>query len=68
MLVSPHGNQPVSTDRPESRNQDGIMMLLGQALNGKVAAALMQKIKAGDMFAKTPEIHRLGVIADKPAK
>lgn len=34
-------------------------------LNGKVAAALMEKIKAGDMFANTPEIHRLGIIADK---
>jgi hypothetical protein len=32
MLVSPHGIQPVSIDRPESRNLDGIMMLLGQAL------------------------------------
>ncbi|TAX63935.1 antibiotic biosynthesis monooxygenase [Rhizobium leguminosarum] len=37
-------------------------------LNGEVAAALMEKIKTGDMFAKTPEIHKLGIIADKPAK
>jgi quinol monooxygenase YgiN len=37
-------------------------------LNGKVAAALMEKVKAGDMFAKTPEIHKLGIIADKLAK
>jgi quinol monooxygenase YgiN len=37
-------------------------------LNGKVAAALMEKIKAGDLFAKTPEIHKLGIIADKLAK
>ncbi|MGX5846937.1 putative quinol monooxygenase [Mesorhizobium sp. PL10] len=37
-------------------------------LNGKVAAGLMEKIKAGDMFAKTPEIQKLGVIADKSAK
>jgi hypothetical protein len=26
-------------------------------LNGKVAAALMEKTKAGDLFAKTPDIH-----------
>jgi quinol monooxygenase YgiN len=32
-------------------------------LNGKVAAALMEK--AGDLFDKTPEIHRLGILADK---
>src|SRR6188472_4464238 len=37
-------------------------------LNGKVAAALMDKIKEGDMFARTPEIHKLGIIADKSAK
>jgi quinol monooxygenase YgiN len=34
-------------------------------LNGKVAGALMEKIKAGDMFAKTPDIHKLGIVADK---
>ena len=28
-------------------------------LNGKVAAALMEKAKTGDLFAKTPEIHNL---------
>ena len=37
-------------------------------LNGKVAAALMEKIKAGDLFDETPEIHKLGVIADKSPK
>jgi len=37
-------------------------------LNGKVAAALMDKIKAGDMFANTPQIHKLGIIADKSPK
>jgi len=36
-------------------------------LNGKVAAALMEKIKAGDLFANTPEIHKLGIIAEKSA-
>jgi len=34
-------------------------------LNGKVAAALMEKVKAGDLFAQTPEIHKLDIIADK---
>src|SRR5689334_24664142 len=34
-------------------------------LQGKVAAALMQKVEAGDLFAKPPQIHKLGVIADK---
>jgi quinol monooxygenase YgiN len=34
-------------------------------LNGKVAAALMAKAKAGDLFARTPDIHKLGIIADK---
>lgn len=37
-------------------------------LNGKVAAALMEKIKAGDLFDNTPEIHKLGIIVDKSAK
>ncbi len=37
-------------------------------LNGKVAAALMEKITGGDMFAKTPEIHKLDIIAHKSAK
>jgi quinol monooxygenase YgiN len=34
-------------------------------LKGKVAAALMAKVKAGDMFAKEPKIHKIGVLADK---
>ena len=33
-------------------------------LNGKVAAALMEKAKAGDLFAKPPEILKLGILAD----
>jgi quinol monooxygenase YgiN len=37
-------------------------------LNGKVAAALMEKAKAGDLFAKTPEIYKLEILADKPPK
>jgi quinol monooxygenase YgiN len=37
-------------------------------LNGKVAAALMEKITAGGMFANKPEIHKLNIIADKPSK
>ena len=35
-------------------------------LNGKVAAALMEK--ADDLFDKTPEIHKLGILADKLPK
>jgi quinol monooxygenase YgiN len=31
-------------------------------LNGKVAAALA---KAGDLFAKTPQIHKIEILADK---
>jgi quinol monooxygenase YgiN len=34
-------------------------------LNGKVAAALMQKSKSGDLFEKTPEIHKIAILADK---
>jgi quinol monooxygenase YgiN len=34
-------------------------------LNGKVAAALMEKVKAGELFAKAPEIHRITILADK---
>jgi quinol monooxygenase YgiN len=34
-------------------------------LNGKVAAALMEKAKSGDLFAKPPEIRKLGILADK---
>jgi quinol monooxygenase YgiN len=37
-------------------------------LNGKVAAALMEKAKAGDLFAKAPEVHKLGILADKLPK
>jgi quinol monooxygenase YgiN len=37
-------------------------------LNGKVAAALMEKAKAGDLFVGTPEIHKLGILADKLPK
>jgi quinol monooxygenase YgiN len=35
-------------------------------LNGKVAAALMEK--AADLFDKPPEIHKLGILADKLPK
>jgi hypothetical protein len=34
-------------------------------LNGKVAAALMERAKAGDLFAQTPEVFKLEIIADK---
>ncbi len=37
-------------------------------LNGKVAAALMEKAKAGDLFAKAPMIHKLEILADKLPK
>jgi quinol monooxygenase YgiN len=37
-------------------------------LNGKVAAALMEKASAGDLFVKTPEIHKLEILADKLPK
>src|SRR5215475_6429310 len=37
-------------------------------LNGRVAAALMEKAKAGDLFAKAPEIHRFEILADKLPK
>jgi quinol monooxygenase YgiN len=37
-------------------------------LNGKVAAALMEKAKAGDLFAKMPDIHKLEILADKLPK
>ena len=36
-------------------------------LNGKVAA-LMEKAKAGDLFAKAPEIYKLEILADKLPK
>ena len=34
-------------------------------LNGKVAAALMEKVKAGELFVKAPEIHKIEILADK---
>ncbi len=34
-------------------------------LNGKVAAALMERASAGDLFAQPPEIIKLKIIADK---
>ncbi|ACI57968.1 quinol monooxygenase YgiN [Rhizobium leguminosarum] len=34
-------------------------------LNGQVAAALMAKAQAGDLFAKMPQIHKLSILADK---
>jgi len=37
-------------------------------LDGKVAAALMEKAKAGDLFDKTPEIHKIEILADKLPK
>ena len=37
-------------------------------LNGKVAAALMEKAKAGELFANTPEIYKLEILADKLPK
>jgi quinol monooxygenase YgiN len=37
-------------------------------LNGKVAAALMEKVRAGDLFANTPQIYRLEILADKLPK
>jgi hypothetical protein len=29
---------------------------------------LMEKVKAGDLFARTPEIHKLDILADKLPK
>ena len=37
-------------------------------LNGKVAEALMARAKAGDLFAKAPEIHKLEILAQKLPK
>ena len=37
-------------------------------LNGNVAAALMEKAKVGDLFAKPPEIYKLEILADKLPK
>jgi quinol monooxygenase YgiN len=39
-----------------------------QHLKGKVAAALTEKAKSGDLFAKPPEIHELEILADKLPK
>lgn len=36
-------------------------------LNGQVAAALMAKVEEGELFAKAPQIHKLSIIAVKPA-
>src|SRR5215469_8242262 len=36
-------------------------------LKGKVAAPLMEKAEAGEWFAKTPEIYKIEIIADKLA-
>jgi hypothetical protein len=38
------------------------------ALYVPLQAALMEKVKAGDLFAKAPEIHKLGILADKLPK
>ena len=37
-------------------------------LNGKVAAALMEKAKSDDLFAKKPEIHKLDILARQASK
>ena len=37
-------------------------------LSGKVAAALMEKVKAGDLFEGTPEIYKIDILADKLPK
>jgi quinol monooxygenase YgiN len=37
-------------------------------LSGKVAAALMEKVKADDLFEGTPEIYKLCTLADKLPK
>jgi quinol monooxygenase YgiN len=34
-------------------------------LRGKIAAALTEKAKAGDLFENTPEIHKIEILADK---
>jgi hypothetical protein len=33
-----------------------------------VAEALMAKVKAGDLFEKTPDIHKMEILADKLPK
>jgi quinol monooxygenase YgiN len=37
-------------------------------LNGKVATALMEKAKSGDLFSKEPQIYKLDILADKVPK
>src|SRR3982074_742327 len=37
-------------------------------LNGKVAAGLVEKAHEGDLFAKTPEIYKLEILAAKLPK
>ena len=34
-------------------------------LSGRVAAALMEKVNAGDLFAKAPDIRKLEILAAK---
>lgn len=34
-------------------------------LNGKVAAALMDAARKGELLAGTPQIYKLGIVADK---
>jgi len=34
-------------------------------LDGKVAAALMEKVQAGDFFAEPPQIYKLNLLASK---
>jgi quinol monooxygenase YgiN len=36
-------------------------------LNGKVAAALMEKARSSDLFVRPPQIHKITVVADKRA-
>src|SRR5262249_6257365 len=37
-------------------------------LNGKVAAAWRERVRAGDLFEKTREIYKLEILADKLPK
>ena len=34
-------------------------------VHGKIAAALTEKAKVGDLFENTPEIHKIEILADK---
>jgi len=36
--------------------------------SGRLPSVLPEKAKAGELFAKTPEIHKLGILADKLPK